>query len=101
MEFIKACLKTIIVYIFMLYAVRFILFAEDEKNNVGEFLRDLTDFHNPEFSIDNIPFGVYLNEKYGPRPCTRFGNYVADLVQLEELGVFQGSKCKDLTIFKH
>lgn len=41
-----------------------------------------------DFSIYNIPFGVFKTEKIPPRCCTAIGEYVVDLVALAEHGYF-------------
>jgi fumarylacetoacetase len=41
-----------------------------------------------DFSIHNIPFGVFKTTDISPRCCTAIGNYVADLVVLAEHGYF-------------
>lgn len=41
-----------------------------------------------DFSIYNIPFGVFKTGKSAPRCCTAIGDYVVDLVVLAEHGFF-------------
>ena len=41
-----------------------------------------------DFSIHNIPFGVFKTENLPPRCCTAIGDYVVDLVVLAEHGYF-------------
>ena len=44
---------------------------------------------NNDFSIENIPFGIYSINK-GPRAATRIGDAVVDLDVLHKAGLFSG-----------
>ncbi len=41
---------------------------------------------NSDFSIYNIPFGVYSDEQVQHHLCTRIGDYIVDLYELSALG---------------
>lgn len=44
-----------------------------------------------DFTIHNIPFGVFHKEMHGRRCATRLGNAVVDLKECTERGLFEGS----------
>jgi len=44
-----------------------------------------------DFSIYNIPFGVFKTTSVPPRCCTAIGNYVVDLVALADHGYFNST----------
>jgi len=50
-----------------------------------------------DFSIYNIPFGVFKTPRISPRCCTAIGNYVVDLVVLAEQGYFNSIGISPLT----
>ena len=50
-----------------------------------------------DFSIYNIPFGVFKTTSVPPRCCTAIGNYVVDLVVLAEHGYFNSDDVPPLT----
>ena len=50
-----------------------------------------------DFSIYNIPFGVFKTTSVPPRCCTAIGNYVVDLVVLAEHGYFNSGDVPPLT----
>lgn len=41
-----------------------------------------------DFSMQNIPFGIYADEKTEHNACTAIGEYIVDLQRLHELGYF-------------
>jgi len=43
---------------------------------------------NSDFSIYNIPFGIFSTKQRTPRAGVAIGNHILDLVALSELGVF-------------
>jgi len=43
-----------------------------------------------DFSIQNIPFGIFTTEGAMPRVATAIGDYVLDLTQLQDKGMFDG-----------
>jgi len=43
-----------------------------------------------DFSIQNIPFGIYSEQHIGHHACTAIGEYIMDLHQTQELGYFKG-----------
>jgi fumarylacetoacetase len=43
---------------------------------------------NSDFSIHNIPFGIFSTKQLNPRAGVAIGNHILDLVALSELGVF-------------
>lgn len=43
-----------------------------------------------DFSIQNIPFGIFTTEGAMPRVATAIGDYVLDLTQLQDKGMFNG-----------
>lgn len=43
---------------------------------------------NSDFSMHNIPFGVYSDEQAQHHICTRIGDYIIDLYELSVLGYF-------------
>lgn len=45
--------------------------------------------HNSDFSLYNIPFGVFERDDLGPRCCTAIGDYVVDLFVLSEHQYFE------------
>lgn len=44
---------------------------------------------NSDFSIHNIPFGIFSNPGTNPRTGVAIGNHILDLVAVSELGVFE------------
>ena len=44
--------------------------------------------NNSDFSIHNIPFGVYRTAAQEPRLCTAIGDQIADIYRLHQLGFF-------------
>jgi fumarylacetoacetase len=42
-----------------------------------------------DFSIQNIPFGIYSDDKTPNNACTAIGEYIVDLQRLHELGYFK------------
>lgn len=47
-----------------------------------------------DFTIHNIPFGIYSTPTTKPRICIAIGNQVLDLVAARKLGIFKGLKIK-------
>ena len=43
---------------------------------------------NSDFSIQNIPFGIFETSNKGPRAGVAIGDYIIDLAELSDLGVF-------------
>jgi fumarylacetoacetase len=41
-----------------------------------------------DFSIQNIPFGVFRYKSQTPKLCTRLGDYIIDLSKIKDLGYF-------------
>ena len=41
-----------------------------------------------DFSIHNIPFGIFFSEEKGARVGTAIGDKILDLVKAYELGIF-------------
>lgn len=52
-----------------------------------------------DFSIYNIPFGIFSIGDYDPRPATRIGDTVVDLSVLADFGYFDELDIDDLTVF--
>jgi len=52
-----------------------------------------------DFSIHNIPFGIFSYKNNGPRPATRIGDTVVDLSVLADFGYFDDLDIDDLTVF--
>jgi fumarylacetoacetase len=52
-----------------------------------------------DFSIHNIPFGIFSYGNNGPRPGTRIGETVVDLSVLADFGYFDELDIDDLTVF--
>jgi fumarylacetoacetase len=52
-----------------------------------------------DFSIYNIPFGIFSNGNNSPRPATRIGNTVVDLSVLADFGYFDDLDIDDLSVF--
>ena len=52
-----------------------------------------------DFSIYNIPFGIYSSDGNEPRPATRLGDKVVDLSVLADFGYFDDLDIDDLTVF--
>ena len=44
---------------------------------------------NSDFSIHNIPFGIFFSEKIGSRVGVSIGDKILDLVKAFDLGIFQ------------
>jgi len=53
-----------------------------------------------DFTIYNIPFGIYSTHSKKPRVCIAVGDQILDLVTARKLGVFKGLKIKK-TVFKN
>ncbi|MCI4442797.1 MAG: fumarylacetoacetase [Lentimicrobium sp.] len=53
-----------------------------------------------DFTIYNIPFGIYSTPSTKPRVCIAIGNQILDLVKARKLGVFKGIKIKK-SVFKN
>jgi fumarylacetoacetase len=56
--------------------------------------------HDSDFSIRNIPFGIFSYKNDKPRPATRIGDTVVDLSVLADFGYFDELGIEDLTVFK-
>lgn len=41
-----------------------------------------------DFSIQNIPFGIFQYKSQSPKLCTRLGDYIIDLSKVKDLGYF-------------
>ncbi len=54
---------------------------------------------NSDFSIHNLPYGIFKTKSSDPRPGVRIGDYVIDLSQLVELGYFDDLPSTDLSVF--
>jgi fumarylacetoacetase len=52
-----------------------------------------------DFSIHNIPFGIFSSGDNEPRPATRIGDTVVDLSVLADFGYFDELDIDDLTVF--
>jgi fumarylacetoacetase len=52
-----------------------------------------------DFSLYNIPFGIFSFENNEPRPATRIGDTVVDLSVLANFGYFDELDIDDLTVF--
>jgi len=52
-----------------------------------------------DFSLHNIPFGVFSFGNESPRPATRIGDTVVDLSVLADFGYFDDLDIDDLTVF--
>ena len=52
----------------------------------------LTISTDSDFSIYNIPFGIFQTSTISKRPATRIGDFVIDLSQLKALGYFKSIK---------
>lgn len=52
-----------------------------------------------DFSIHNIPFGIYSSDGNEPRPATRIGDKLVDLSVLADFGYFDDLDIDDLTVF--
>ncbi|RKQ49871.1 fumarylacetoacetate hydrolase [Roseivirga pacifica] len=50
---------------------------------------------NSDFSIQNIPFGIFKTDSLGPRAATAIGTQVLDLMVLEQNGYFEGLDLPD------
>jgi fumarylacetoacetase len=55
--------------------------------------------NDSDFSIYNIPFGIYSTGDGVPKPATRIGNTVVDLSVLADHGYFDELDIDDLTVF--
>ena len=53
-----------------------------------------------DFTIYNIPFGIYSSAKTKPRVCIAIGDQILDLVKANNLGIFKELKIKK-NIFKN
>ncbi|WP_338407882.1 fumarylacetoacetase [uncultured Flavobacterium sp.] len=51
-----------------------------------------------DFTIYNIPFGIYSTHSTKPRVCVAIGNQILDLVVARKLGVFKGLGIKKRTL---
>ncbi|TDD97311.1 fumarylacetoacetase [Flavobacterium cellulosilyticum] len=47
-----------------------------------------------DFTIDNIPFGIYSTHSTKPTVCIAIGDQILDLVVTRKLGIFKGLKIK-------
>lgn len=54
---------------------------------------------NSDFSIYNIPFGIFSSGNSDPKPATRIGDTVVDLSVLADFGYFDDLGIDDLTVF--
>ena len=52
-----------------------------------------------DFSLYNVPFGIFSFENVDPRPGTRIGDTVIDLSVLADFGYFDDLDIDDLTVF--
>ncbi len=52
-----------------------------------------------DFSIYNLPYGIFKTNSSDFRPGVRIGNFVIDLSQLVELGYFDDLPTTDLSVF--
>jgi fumarylacetoacetase len=52
-----------------------------------------------DFSLHNIPFGIFSVDGAEPRPATRVGDTVVDLSVLADFGYFDDLGIDDLTVF--
>jgi fumarylacetoacetase len=52
-----------------------------------------------DFSLHNIPFGIFSHGNNPPRPATRIGDTVVDLSALADFGYFDELDIDDLTVF--
>jgi fumarylacetoacetase len=52
-----------------------------------------------DFSIYNIPFGIFSKGNELPRPATRVGDTIIDLSALADFGYFDDLDIEDLTVF--
>jgi fumarylacetoacetase len=52
-----------------------------------------------DFSIHNLPFGIFETEAGGPRAGIAIGSQIVDLAQLAAQGHFQDLKIPDLSVF--
>jgi fumarylacetoacetase len=52
-----------------------------------------------DFSIHNIPFGIFSYGNNDPMPATRIGDKVVDLSVLADFGYFDDLDIEDLTVF--
>jgi fumarylacetoacetase len=55
--------------------------------------------NDSDFSIHNIPFGIFSYGNDYPRPATRIGDTVVDLSVLADFGYFDDLDIDDLTVF--
>ena len=67
----------------------------DFKANSWIFLPE-----NSDFPLQNIPFGIYKTRETEPHVCTRIGDTVIDLYELNHLGAFQELMIPD-EVFKN
>jgi fumarylacetoacetase len=54
-----------------------------------------------DFSIYNIPFGIYSTGSKKPRLCTAIGNQILDLVEAHKLGLFKNLAIKKRVFKNH
>lgn len=54
---------------------------------------------NSDFSIHNLPYGIFKTKSSDLRPGVRLGDFVIDLSQLVELNYFDDLPCNDLSVF--
>ncbi|MEQ8359257.1 MAG: fumarylacetoacetase [Cytophagales bacterium] len=54
---------------------------------------------NSDFSIYNLPYGIFKTKSSEFRPGVRIGNFIIDLSQLAELGYFDSLPTTDLSVF--
>ncbi len=55
--------------------------------------------NDSDFSIYNIPFGIYSVRDGVPKPATRLGDTIIDLSVLADFGYFDSLDIDDLTVF--
>ncbi|NVK85101.1 MAG: fumarylacetoacetase [Cytophagia bacterium] len=56
---------------------------------------------NSDFSIQNIPFGIFKTDSLGPRAATAIGDKVLDLAVLQREGYFDGLNLPEELFSKH
>jgi fumarylacetoacetase len=47
-----------------------------------------------DFTINNIPFGVFRNENSAPRPCSAIGDFIINLDAAAHAGIFDNGPLK-------
>lgn len=53
-----------------------------------------------DFSLYNIPFGIFRLPNQSPRAATRIGNYVVDLEAMARYNFFDGTGIHDFSVFQ-